>query len=267
MGGRAGMRVAVLAAWLNVCAAVVALHAHAADDSALLSILVASYPEFLAGHEGNELVWKDGTRMPFDDGKRDKDFETLLASPSLRDMYTMPYVTRKTAPPGLNFDPGRVRNEAFFLKMYGDCRKGGLKPLAGVVWLPKKWGKTIKVTSVNGVAAALQRVSDELDELPASFAPYLFPPAGTVNCRTIAGTNRLSAHGTGTAIDIATRHSNYWQWEKPSGAGLYIWRNQIPAEIVDIFERHGFIWGGKWYHYDTMHFEYRPDLIAAGNLP
>ena len=24
---------------------------------------------------------------------------------------------------------------------------------------------------------------------------------------------------------------------------------------------HGFIWGGKWYHYDTMHFEFRPELV------
>ena len=31
---------------------------------------------------------------------------------------------------------------------------------------------------------------------------------------------------------------------------------------LEIFERHGFIWGGKWYHYDTMHFEYRPELLA-----
>jgi hypothetical protein len=30
-------------------------------------------------------------------------------------------------------------------------------------------------------------------------------------------------------------------------------------EIVDIFERRGFVWGGKWYRYDTMHFEYRPE--------
>jgi peptidoglycan LD-endopeptidase CwlK len=34
-------------------------------------------------------------------------------------------------------------------------------------------------------------------------------------------------------------------------------------EIVAIFEKHGFIWGGKWYHYDTMHFEYRPELMPA----
>jgi len=36
----------------------------------------------------------------------------------------------------------------------------------------------------------------------------------------------------------------------------------MPQQIVDIFERHGFIWGGKWYHYDTMHFEYRPELLG-----
>jgi hypothetical protein len=36
----------------------------------------------------------------------------------------------------------------------------------------------------------------------------------------------------------------------------------MPREIVEIFERHGFIWGGKWYHYGTMHFGYRPELIA-----
>jgi hypothetical protein len=36
----------------------------------------------------------------------------------------------------------------------------------------------------------------------------------------------------------------------------------MPPEIVAIFERHGFIWGGKWRHYDTMHFEYRPELLG-----
>jgi peptidoglycan LD-endopeptidase CwlK len=30
-----------------------------------------------------------------------------------------------------------------------------------------------------------------------------------------------------------------------------------------VFEKHGFIWGAKWYHYDTMHFEYRPELLGG----
>jgi hypothetical protein len=41
------------------------------------------------------------------------------------------------------------------------------------------------------------------------------------------------------------------------------WENRIPQFIVDAFEAEGFIWGGRWYHYDTMHFEYRPELFDA----
>ena len=48
------------------------------------------------------------------------------------------------------------------------------------------------------------------------------------------------------------------------GAGSHVtYKNDIPWETVRIFEAHGFIWGGKWYHSDTMHFEYRPELIGA----
>ena len=50
---------------------------------------------------------------------------------------------------------------------------------------------------------------------------------------------------------------------KPDADGHFPYKNEIPREIVDIFEKHGFIWGGKWYHYDTMHFEYRPELTAT----
>ena len=39
------------------------------------------------------------------------------------------------------------------------------------------------------------------------------------------------------------------------------WCNRIPVAIARIFETHVFIWGGAWYHYDTMHFEYRPELL------
>ncbi len=203
--------------------------------------------------------------MPFDDGKRGKSFEQLLDQASIKDMFYTPYLVGNVGmPPGRDIDPGRVRYEPFFTKMYGDCRKGETaKTLVDVVWLPTKWGRTVRVTRINGVAEKLAAVSAELDRLPSSFDKYLYPPAGTLNCRAIAGTNRLSAHGTASAIDIATAHSHYWLWGSPSGNGNYIWRNEIPLEIVDIFERHGFIWGGKWYHFDTMHFEYRPELIAA----
>ena len=226
------------------------------------SLLVA-YPAFLDRIEGNELVWKDGTRMIIDDGKGPKTLEDLLDHPDIKDMFVMPYPTGgNLTAPGLDFDPGRIRYTPLFTKMYGDCRHKDLMVDAETVdWLPKKFGKTVEFAKNNGAAGALQAASDELDKLPDRFLDYLRPLQGTFNCRPIAGTTRPSAHGFGIAIDIAAAHSDYWFWHKPDASGLIPYRNAIPAEIVQIFEKHGFIWGGKWYHYDTMHFEYRPELL------
>ena len=203
--------------------------------------------------------------MQFDDGKGAKDFNTLLQAPDIKDMFAIAYSKIwRSAPPALNEDPGRIRNDAFFKKMYGDCDKGEVTHnLVEITWLPNRLGARLKITKVNDVAEQLAAVSRALDELPQRFMPFLLPPAGTYSCRPIAGTQRASAHGLGIAVDIATRHSHYWRWSKPDADGYLTYRNEIPREIVDIFEKHGFIWGGKWYHYDTMHFEYRPEILAA----
>ena len=42
--------------------------------------------------------------------------------------------------------------------------------------------------------------------------------------------------------------------------------NKVSWRLVEIMERHGFIWGGKWHHFDGMHFEYRPELILYSRL-
>jgi D-alanyl-D-alanine carboxypeptidase len=228
--------------------------------------LLSAYPDHLKSIEDDTLVWRDGTRMPLDDGKGTKPFEEWLAGPDIEDMLAVPYASGTLAtPPPKNVDPGRARNQAFFDKVYGDCRKGEVaKNMATVVWLPKKSGQRLRFAKSNGAAAALQAVSNALDALPAGFDRYLIPSAGTYNCRTIAGTNRVSAHGHGVAIDIAVKQSDYWRWSKPGRDGTYPYKNKIPMEIVRIFEQHGFIWGGKWHHYDTMHFEYRPELAGRG---
>lgn len=235
----------------------------AQDPAAGIARLVQVYRQ-LDRVAGNVLVWKDGTRMTIDEGRRGRDHETMLATADIKDMFLMPYPPgRMSEPPRRNADPGRARNAAFFDKMYGDCQAGGVaRNLTDVVWLPKKWGRTLKMTRVNGVAQRLEKVSAELDALPAKFDQFLFPSAGTYNCRPIAGTTRVSAHGHGIAIDISTRRAHYWRWAKGKRDGEIRYQNSIPMEIVEIFERHRFIWGGKWYHYDTMHFEYRPELFA-----
>ena len=88
-------------------------------------------------------------------------------------------------------DPGRVRNRAFFDKMYGDCKSGQVAPaLVPVIWLPKTWGHAVSITSVNGVDRQLAAVSRELDELPAEDKSYLYPVGGTYACRSVADTGQ-----------------------------------------------------------------------------
>jgi hypothetical protein len=230
-----------------------------ASRETTLAGLLRAYPEQLDRIEGNTLVWKDGTRMPLDDGKGEKAFETWLADPDIEDMLAIPYPAGDlAAAPKPNSDPGRARNAAFFNRMYGDCRRGEVqRNLVTIRWLPKKANQSLRVTRINGVAERLVAVSRELDELPPRFDRYLLPAAGGYNCRRIAGADRISAHGHGIAIDIALRHAHYWRSSGPEANH----RNALPFEVVRTLEKHGFIWGGKWYHYDTMHFEYRPELL------
>ncbi len=227
--------------------------------------LLEAYPGLLERIDGNDLVWRDGTRMPLDDGKGDKPFEQWLDSPDVADMFAIPYPVGAAAkPPAKDIDPGRARTAAFFDKVYGDCRKGAVEGnLTTVEWLPTKAKQKLPFNKMNGAAAALAAASRELDALAPSFDVFLTPSAGTYNCRVIAGTNRVSAHGHGIAIDIALKRSHYWRNDKPGTDGALPYKNEIPMEIVRIFEKHGFIWGGRWYHYDTMHFEYRPELIGV----
>jgi hypothetical protein len=230
----------------------------AAADGTALDALIRAYPEQLAGYDSTHLIWRDGTRMPLSGGQPHKSFDEMLRHGSILDQMSLAYPAGVSAsalvPQG---DPGRIRNRAFFDKMYGNCWRGGVTPsLVPVVWLPQSWGHTVRVTSVNGVAGRLAEASAELDALPSPVKRYVYPPSGTYNCRTVADTGEPSMHSWGAAIDINAAYAEYWLWPRAAAAA-----STIPAEIIDIFERHGFIWGGKWSHYDTMHFEYRPELV------
>lgn len=229
----------------------------AAGSDSGLDALVRAYPQQLAGYDSTDLIWRDGTRMPLSDGKPHKTFEEMLRRGSILDQIHLPYPTGVSAAAlDRQSDPGRIRNRAFFDKMYGDCWRGeAAARLVSVVWLPQSWGRTVRVTSVNGIAQRLAEISEELDARPAGIKRYVYPPAGTYNCRTVADTGEPSMHSWGAAIDINSAHADYWLWGRGSST------TTIPAEIIEIFERHGFIWGGKWSHYDTMHFEYRPELV------
>ena len=216
-----------------------------ASESQIARWLVDAYPQTIAEVRDGRIVWHDGTSMELAPVVE----QFRCEYPSGADLHEPP-----------RGDPGRLRHQPFFEKMYGVTRAEVEANLVPIRWLSSASKKVLRVTRINGVARNLARISAELDALPKSFKKFLRKPGGTYNWRTVEGSQQLSPHAFGFAVDINVSFGNYWRWDLEKN-GLTEYRNRIPVEIVEIFERHGFIWGGKWEHYDTMHFEYRPELL------
>ena len=226
-----------------------------------LDRLVAAYPDALARHDDAKLYWRDGTAMSLSDGESDKSLAAKLRHASILDQLSLAYPAWSlTEGAGDQRRSGPVPQRGLLSK---DVRRlpagrSGRK-LVSLDWLPESQGAKIEITSVNRVDEALRAVSAEIDALPNAQKRAAFPIAGTYNCRAVADTGQPSGHGYGIAIDLNLAYSDYWYWHRHDVPLRE--RNRMPAEIVAIFEKHGFIWGGKWYHDDTMHFEYRPELL------
>ena len=92
--------------------------------------------------------------------------------------------------------------------------------------------------------------------------------------RNIADTQSRSYHSYGLAIDLLPRNlggrQTYWLWTSHHKADWwnvsYSQRYHPPEIVIKIFEEHGFVWGGKWPLFDTMHFEYRPEILIFNGL-
>ncbi len=217
--------------------------------------LKKAYPDFIVGIENNHVIFKDKSTIVFDDEK-EKTTAQKLENPDIEDMFFLTYKLNN------HNDAGRFRNEMFFKKMYGNSKTEVQKNLETIIWCPKLVHQKILVTKVNHVADSIKKLATALDKHP-EFLKYITNIAGTFNWRKIAGTNRLSNHSFGMTIDINTKYSDYWQWECKcfDEAKTTNHKNRIPIQLVQIFEQYGFIWGGNWTHFDTMHFEFRPELL------
>lgn len=222
--------------------------------------LFDAYPDFIKDINDNTVTFTDGTTMTFDDG-REKDFDTKLDYSDPEDMFFVAYRS-DSLPPAYLADAGRSRCEPLFKKMYGNSSAEVERKLESVDW----FGQKIKFTGVNGAAEQLRKVAAEIAQKPE--LRNWVKCSGTFYWRKVRGANRQSAHSYGIAIDIAVDKSNYWLWENKGASETtkIKYNNRIPREIVEIFEKYGFIWGGAWYHYDTMHFEYRPEILKYAEL-
>jgi len=93
--------------------------------------------------------------------------------------------------------------------------------------------------------------------------------------RNIADTQARSYHSYGLAVDILPRNlgnrQTYWLWTSQYRSDWYNVsyneRYHPPAAVISAFEANGFVWGGKWPMFDTMHFEYRPEILIFNGMP
>jgi hypothetical protein len=214
----------------------------------------------------------DGVTRNFYDRADNMDIASILSIPYRAGVIKLPGST----------EPGRLRSEALLMAVYGDSPASVSRNLRRVRFL----NTVVTFNRASGAAAALEDAGLELDNalktdpaLAAQMAAwgktsYSHISRGTYNWRIVAGTPRLSAHSFAMAIDFIPVEKNlpdYWRWgpvgnkpeEQVGDFPLPPRISAFPVKMIEIMEHHGFIWGAKWHHFDSMHFEYRPEFFGG----
>lgn len=225
-----------------------------------IACLTESYPGLIEKIiEDGTTVWlelHDGRRVVYADDRQPQwDKDGGLSNATVQQSMVEPYPLGEATGQG---DPGRARPQEWLEALYGTTEKElELRPV-------QVGQHRVRVSSRYGTAEAFSHVAKVLEELAtttAAIQPHLLSVAGYSH-RNIAGTTRPSPHSYGIAIDLNPKHGAYWRWNPEAKRQAF----QYPQAIVDIFEEKGFIWGGKWSHYDLMHFEYRPEIVCKAKL-
>jgi len=235
---------------------------HAAEIMAVL----AAYPDLSFDADRQQFSTKSGVILPLGE-VRDVGPLKRLASATIAEQFVYRYPLefdleqRKSA----FQDPGRLRNDAFFRAIYFAGKKEARKSLARVDF-NDGFRARFMVTQKRNVACQLDAVFADLSRMEPDFSKFFRKAGGSFNWRTISGTTRLSAHSFGIAVDLNTELGQYWKWSGAQVGNVGEYRNKFPEALVMTFERYGFIWGGKWHHYDGMHFEFRPEIILFSRM-
>lgn len=111
--------------------------------------------------------------------------------------------------------------------------------------------KPVRVMKVHKlVAPSLMRILTAIGKLPRNFIEkyHLHKCGGAYTFRPKRGLSKLSLHAYGAAIDIADDLN-------PLGKKYQAKLGMMPKEVIDIFEKEGWTWGGLWKRPDCMHFQ------------
>jgi hypothetical protein len=205
---------------------------------------------------GLVLPWQSGSGIA-DAGPEDSEVAATLSDVFEPPYMAGPIVRLDAADAGQIRDPGRVRLEQLFRATYGMSAEEVSSSLTKVRFFGLRY--PFHQRAAGALARVVARLEPQLAQTPR-LRPFLKAIGGTWHYRRISRSKNLSTHAWGIAIDLNVDRAHYWRWQR-RGEPLK-WNNQVPQEIVDAFEAEGFIWGGRWLHYDTMHFEFRPELLS-----
>lgn len=220
------------------------------------------YGSLIKSADETSVVMQNGTIFPYRTASPKTSWDEKITNSDLALQVQQSYDAGGIeTPPAYLFDPGRLRYQPFFQSLYGKDKKAIEANLVPVIWPTLKGHKKLLFTRIGGVDKKLAAIGQEISKLPKNERIWA-EGADTYCYRTIQDTDRLSMHSFGIAIDLAPTKTQYWKGEAASETAHIGYKNTMPLSIVRIFEKYGFIWGGRWYHYDTMHFEYRPELFA-----
>jgi len=220
--------------------------------------------------EGETFFWAGGRLLPR--AEKDKTdsysphfFYMIPAKPAPPDSYPPQYIeslrSRGSSEARLE---RRDINREFLGILYGGLDRSKIESL-----LVRIDFLGARVTVHKDIAEALKKVDAEIRKWDG--AKDFISSIGSIDgysWRPIAGTQRMSYHSWGLAVDIQPKRLGgkaiYWLWEMERNKDWMLVplenRWNPPRQVIEAFEKEGFIWGGKWPVYDNMHFEFRPEL-------
>ena len=221
--------------------------------------------------------WADGRMLNASDRENKADFRAYSFRPNSQEIPEVRELSEAERNRIERYIAGREarqdgRNEAFMNALWGMT---GYMEAENTVIIREFLGTRIRIHP--GIEEPLMRVQQKINtaarEDPEVAAWYESLGAiGAYVWRDIAGSANRSLHSYGIAVDIQPavygNRVSYWRWAADFTdewwAIPHSRRYMPPPAVVEAFETEGFFWGGKWFLFDQMHFEYRPELIILG---
>jgi hypothetical protein len=167
------------------------------------------------------------------------------------------------------------RSQHFFDTLWrGNTKEEAYKHVKSIRFLG--WQSLVHYSILEELALVEERINEEARTNP-EVKQWInrIDDISAWNWRNIADVQGRSFHSYGAALDIVAKpqrgKETYWLWSAQKNIDWWdiSYQNRLhpPKAVIKIFESYGFVWGGKWLFFDTMHFEYRPEILILNNIP